>query len=61
MALYRTVYSGGGFVLDAWRRRWKWMIPIAEKDLEVVLYDVSKRMLDVARRKIAEKYLEKHG
>jgi ubiquinone/menaquinone biosynthesis C-methylase UbiE len=47
-----------GLVLDAGGGTGKWTIPIAEKGLKVVLYDISREMLDVARRKIMEKHLE---
>jgi ubiquinone/menaquinone biosynthesis C-methylase UbiE len=36
----------------------KWAIPIAEKGLKVVLYDISREMLNVARRKIMKRRLE---
>jgi len=47
-----------GVVLDAGGGTGKWTIPIAESGLRVVLYDISKEMLDVARRKIKERQLE---
>jgi len=47
-----------GFVLDAGGGTGKWTIPIAEKGLSVVLYDIPKEMLNVAMRKIKEKQLE---
>lgn len=47
-----------GVVLDAGGGTGKWTIPIAEKGLQVVLYDVSRAMLNVARRKIKEKQFE---
>ena len=50
-----------GVVLDAGGGTGKWTIPIVEKGLKVVLYDISREMLNVARRKIVGKNLEKHG
>jgi len=47
-----------GVVLDAGGGTGKWTIPIAEKGLKVVLYDISREMLSVARRKVVEKHLE---
>ena len=47
-----------GVVLDAGGGTGKWTIPIVEKGLKVVLYDISREMLNVARRKIVEKNLE---
>ncbi|MEM2087827.1 MAG: methyltransferase domain-containing protein [Thermoproteota archaeon] len=47
-----------GAVLDAGGGTGKWTIPIAEKGLKVVLYDISREMLNMARRKIMEKHLE---
>ncbi|MGQ9595925.1 MAG: class I SAM-dependent methyltransferase [Thermoproteota archaeon] len=37
-----------GIVLDAGGGTGKWTIPIAEKGLKVILYDISKEMLNVA-------------
>jgi ubiquinone/menaquinone biosynthesis C-methylase UbiE len=45
-------------VLDAGGGTGKRAIPIVEKGLKVVLYDMSRKMLSVARRKIVEKSLE---
>ncbi|MBO3753440.1 MAG: methyltransferase domain-containing protein [Candidatus Brockarchaeota archaeon] len=47
-----------GVVLDAGGGTGKWTIPIVEKGLKVVLYDISREMLNVARRKIMEERLE---
>ncbi|MBO3841587.1 MAG: class I SAM-dependent methyltransferase [Candidatus Brockarchaeota archaeon] len=47
-----------GVVLDAGGGTGKWTIPIVEKGLKVILYDISREMLNVARRKIMEERLE---
>lgn len=46
-----------GTILDAGGGTGKWTIPIAERGLRVVLYDISNQMLDVARKKVKEKGL----
>jgi len=43
-----------GVVLDAGGGTGRWTIPIARRGLGVVLYDISREMLAVARRKIEE-------
>lgn len=48
-----------GVILDAGGGTGKWAIPMAEKGLRVVTYDVSQQMLDVAVGKIRERHLEK--
>jgi len=40
-----------GLVLDAGGGTGKWMIPMAERGLRVMLYDISQQMLDVAEKK----------
>ena len=47
-----------GLVLDAGGGTGKWTIPIAKRGLRVVLYDISREMLEVARRKIRAEGLE---
>lgn len=47
-----------GIILDAGGGTGKWTIPIAKRGLAVVLYDISKEMLDVAKRKVKERQLE---
>jgi ubiquinone/menaquinone biosynthesis C-methylase UbiE len=47
-----------GLVLDAGGGTGRWAIPMAEKALKVIIYDVSKEMLDVALRKARERKLE---
>ena len=47
-----------GLVLDAGGGTGKWSIPIAEKGLRVILYDMSPKMLEVAERRIREKNLQ---
>lgn len=47
-----------GLVLDAGGGTGKWAIPMAEKALKVVVYDLSKEMLDVTLRKVKERNLE---
>jgi len=46
-----------GTVLDAGGGTGRWTIPIAERGLRVVLYDISSQMLEVARKKIKEEGL----
>jgi len=48
-----------GVVLDAGGGTGKWAIPIAEKRLKVVVYDISKEMLGVSLRKVKDRRLEK--
>jgi ubiquinone/menaquinone biosynthesis C-methylase UbiE len=48
-----------GLVLDAGGGTGKWSIPIAEKGLQVIVYDISKEMLDIALKKAKEVKLEK--
>ncbi len=45
-------------MLDAGGGTGKWTIPTVRKGLKVVLYDISREMLNVARRKIMEEHLE---
>jgi len=47
-----------GLVLDSGGGTGKWAIPIAEKGLKVVVYDISKEMLDVTLGKVKERRLE---
>lgn len=47
-----------GLILDAGGGTAKWAVPMAEKGLKVVVYDISKAMLDVALRKVKERHLE---
>jgi len=47
-----------GLILDAGGGTGKWSIPMAEKGLKVIVYDISKEMLDVALGKVKEKHLE---
>lgn len=47
-----------GLVLDAGGGTGKWAIAIAKKGLEVIIYDISKEMLNVALRKAEEHGLE---
>lgn len=47
-----------GVVLDAGGGTGKWTLPIAEKGLRVVLYDMSVGMLRVARKKAIERGLD---
>lgn len=47
-----------GIVLDAGGGTGKWTIPIAEKGLKVILYDISKEMLNVAGHKVRERSFE---
>ena len=47
-----------GLVLDAGGGTGKWAILIAERGLDVVLCDLSERMLDVAHRKVKERGLK---
>ncbi len=47
-----------GIVLDAGGGTGKWSIPIAEKGLRVILYDISPKMLEIAEKKIREKNLQ---
>jgi ubiquinone/menaquinone biosynthesis C-methylase UbiE len=46
-----------GMVLDAGGGTGRWAIPIANKGLRVVVYDISKEMLQVASRKAEEEGL----
>jgi len=48
-----------GLILDAGGGTGKWAIPMAKMGLEVVVYDISREMLDVALRKVKERNLEK--
>ena len=43
-----------GLVLDAGGGTGKWAIPIAERGLKVIIYDISQEMLNVALRKAKE-------
>ena len=47
-----------GLVLDAGGGTGKWAIPIAKKGLKVIIYDISREMLNVALRKAKEHHLE---
>ncbi|MEM3026583.1 MAG: class I SAM-dependent methyltransferase, partial [Thermoproteota archaeon] len=47
-----------GVVLDAGGGTGKWTIPMVKKGLKVVLYDISREMLNVARLKIMGEQLE---
>jgi len=47
-----------GLVLDAGGGTGKWAIPIAKRGLKVILLDLSKGMLEVARKKLKERGLE---
>lgn len=47
-----------GLILDAGGGTGKWSIPIAEKGLRVIVYDISKEMLDIALKKVKDKNLE---
>lgn len=49
-----------GLVLDAGGGTGKWAIPIAERGLKVMIYDISQEMLNVALRKAEEQGLESH-
>jgi ubiquinone/menaquinone biosynthesis C-methylase UbiE len=49
----------GGIVLDVGGGTGKWAIPIAERGLRVIIYDISDEMLKVAVRKIERENL--HG
>ena len=47
-----------GLVLDAGGGTGKWAIPIAQRGLRVVIYEISREMLNVALRKVKELSLE---
>lgn len=47
-----------GVVLDAGGGTAKWTLPIAERGLSVVLYDISAGMLKVAKKKVIERGLD---
>jgi len=47
-----------GLILDAGGGTGKWAIPMAQKRLKVIVYDISKEMLDVALRKVKERNLK---
>lgn len=47
-----------GLILDAGGGTGKWAIPIADKGLEVLIYDISQKMLDVALKKAKQHGLE---
>lgn len=47
-----------GLVLDAGGGTGKWAIPIAERGLKVIVYDISLEMLNAALRKLREHGLE---
>ncbi len=47
-----------GVILDAGGGTGKWTLPIAEKGLRVVLYDISAGMLKVAKKKAIERGLD---
>ncbi len=49
-----------GVALDAGGGTGKWSIPIAKKGLNVILFDISQDMLNVASAKIRESGLENH-
>lgn len=49
-----------GAILDAGGGTGKWSIPIAKRGLNVVLFDISQEMLNVASSKVIESGLEKH-
>ncbi len=48
-----------GIVFDAGGGTGKWAIRMAEKGLSVVVFDISKEMIDVALRKVKEQKLER--
>ena len=53
----RFLPKKGGRILDIGGGTGRWAIPLAERGYEVVLTDISERMLEVARRKVEEKGL----
>lgn len=49
-----------GLVLDAGGGTGKWAIPIAERGLKVMIFDISQEMLNVALGRAEERELESH-